>query len=234
MDQYLELKNVVKEHNLGSVQLKSLYNVNMVIEKKGFHTLIGPEASGKSRILYILGFMDHPSQGKFFLEGKNVADLTDKEINRIRTKDIGFVPQIHHLNNTVSVLDNVSMVIKILGEEHWQADEKAEAILNKIGFKKPVDCLPLELNLKEIKMVALAKALIKKPQILIADDPYYQLATEDALALSEVFKTLKKEKELTFLQAVREETFALDYDICYEVQEGVTKLKHRQKSFNAA
>lgn len=219
-----ELNNISKEHYLGSVKLKSLQHVNLSVEKGKVTSITGPEASGKSRILHLLSLHDTPTDGELIYNGKNLATCDEKELSRIRTCDVGLVPQSFHLNSTISILDNVSMIAKILGEDNWVAREKAEYWLSKLGLQNCLNDYPIELGLFEFKKVGIAKAMIKKPEFLIVDELYTCLNEEECMELFHFIHELNKEYKLTIIHSTRNMEYCKYSDWVYQMNNGKCRL----------
>ena len=220
MSQFI-LKDIQKEEQLGSVVIKSLKDVNLEFEKGQFYSLVGPEGAGKSKILNILSFSENPSAGTFLYNNRNVRELEQREINHIRANNIGYIPQIVNLNLTISAIDNVSMVSKILGEENVVAREKAEFWLKQVGLGHKINATPLELDYLEFKKIGIARAMIKKPEILLADDIYYKINPVRGRELLELLLKLNKEHKVTVVQTARNAELAKSSTI-YTIQDGVT------------
>lgn len=219
-----QLKNISKEHCLGSVILKSLKNVNLEIDRGKFYSILGPEGAGKSRILYLLGLTDLPSTGNIYYKGNNILNLDEKESSRIRNQEIGFVPQSFHLNSTISILENVSMISRILGEDNWVAEEKAEFWLSKVGLEAKINAYPIELSLEEFKRVALAKMMVKKPEIILADEIYQHLDYQEANNLLKLLTSFNKEYQVTIVQATRCQEFTKYSDVIYKIKDGYSSV----------
>lgn len=215
-----QLANVSKEHSLGSVKLKSLQQVNLNIEKGKITSIIGPEASGKSRIVHLLSLNDNPTGGNISYKGVNLATCDEKELSRIRTYDVGLVPQNFHLNSTISILDNVSMIAKIMGDDNWIAREKAEYWLSKLGLQSHLNDYPIELGLFEFKKVGIARAMVKKPEFLILDELYACLTDDECNRLFQYIYELNKEFQLTVIHVSRKVDYCKYSDMVYQMKNG--------------
>lgn len=225
-----QLSKVSKEHFLGSVKLRSLQQIDLNIEKGKITSFLGPEASGKSRILHLLSLNDTPTEGELIYKGRNLRNFDEKQLSRIRTFEVGMVPQSFHLNSTVSILENVSMVSKIMGEDNWMAQEKAEFWLNKMGLFHNANDYPIELGLLEFKKVGIAKAMIKKPDFLIVDELYASLNEQECNDLFNILYNLNKEYNLTIVQATRRLSYCRYSDVIFQMNNGKC---HLQKSDEA-
>lgn len=225
-----QLSKVSKEHFLGSVKLRSLQQIDLNIEKGKITSIMGPEASGKSQILHLLALNDIPTEGELIYKGRNLQNFDEKQMSKIRTFEVGIVPQSFHLNSTVSILENVSMVSKIMGEDNWMAREKAEFWLKKMGLLHSANDYPIELGLLEFKKVGIAKAMIKKPDFLIVDELYAHLNEQECDDLFNILYNLNKEYNLTIIQATRRLSYCRYSDVIYQMNNGKC---HLQKSDEA-
>lgn len=222
MDYQFVLKNVRKEDQFGSVIIRSLKDVNLEIEKGSFTTIYGPAGSGKSKLLSILSLMEMPSAGEFFFGGKNTGEFSVRELSVLRAAKIGFVPQIVNLNMTISVLENVSVAAMIHGYDTLSAREKAGEWLDTLDLGHRFNCTPLELNQLEIKKTGLAKAMIKDPEVLLIDDPYYRLTAAETAELQESLHFINQVNEATVIQATRSIDISKPGPVVYHIQDGKT------------
>ena len=229
-----ELKNISKEHCLGDVKFKSLHHIEMVIESGKFYTLWGPEGAGKSRILFLLGLMDQPTTGEIFYKGINVAGMDDKQMKSIRVNEVGYIPQNFYLNNTFTLLDNISLVSKLMGQDNWLAQEKAEFWLHKVGLDHKMNGYPLELNKLEFKKAAIAREMVKKPEILLADELYLDLQPEEIQEVVDLLLEINKTYQTSIVQTSRIPGCAKFCDTIYQVKDGVSYLAKSSKSATAA
>ncbi|MFW5761967.1 MAG: ATP-binding cassette domain-containing protein, partial [Cyclobacteriaceae bacterium] len=141
-----------------------------------------------------------------------------------RTYDVGLVPQSFNLNSTITILDNVSMISKIMGEDNWIAKEKAEYWLSRIGLQAHLNDYPIELGLLEFKKVGIAKAMIKKPEFLILDELYACLSNEESNNLFQFIYDLNKEYQMTIIQATRKMDYCKYSDTVYQIKNGRSSL----------
>ena len=232
----MELFNLIdvsKEHNLGSVKLKSLNKLNLTVEAGRITSITGPEAAGKSRLVHLLSFNDTATHGTIEYKGRQVARLDEKMISKIRTCEIGLIPQSFHLNSTISILDNVSMVAKIMGQDNWVAQEKAEHWLESMGLQDCMNEFPIELRLLEFKKVGIAKAMMREPDVLICDDLYQHMSDQECEEAGSLLVNLNRDHGITVVQTARTEDLTKGSDVYYELHNGYCTSK-RSSSFHAA
>ena len=168
MEPILRLENVEKIYKLGDVDLKVLNSINLNIRKGEKIARMGPSGSGKSTILHIAGCLDRPTNGKVFVEKKDVSKLGDSELARIRRDKVGFVFQFFYLVPSLTALGNVMLPMIFSGKQN---KEKAEKLLDGVGLPERKEHLPSQLSGGERQRVAMARAMANEPDIIMADEP---------------------------------------------------------------
>ena len=196
----IELRNIRKVFKQGDLETEVLKGIDLKIEKGEFVAIMGPSGSGKSTLMYILGCLDRPTSGKYYLDGKNVLELSDDELSRIRGKYVGFVFQAFYLVPYLSVLDNVILPVEYLDSRYRKElfkdkspEEKGKEILERLGMAERINFKPDQLSGGQKQRTAIARALINSPEIILADEPTGQLDTESGRAVMEIFTELNRE-----------------------------------------
>jgi putative ABC transport system ATP-binding protein len=196
----IELRNIRKVFKQGDLETEVLKGIDLKIEKGEFVAIMGPSGSGKSTLMYILGCLDRPTSGKYYLDGKNVLELSDDELSRIRGKYVGFVFQAFYLVPYLSVLDNVILPVEYLDSKYRKElfkdkspEEKGKEILERLGMAERINFKPDQLSGGQKQRTAIARALINSPEIILADEPTGQLDTESGRAVMEIFTELNRE-----------------------------------------
>ncbi|GAB6076646.1 ABC transporter ATP-binding protein [Desulfurobacterium crinifex] len=196
----IELKNIRKVFKQGDLETEVLKGIDLQIEKGEFVAIMGPSGSGKSTLMYILGCLDRPTSGEYYLDGKNVLGLSDDELSKIRGKYIGFVFQAFYLVPYLSVLDNVILPVEYLDSKYRKElfkdkppEEKGKEILKRLGMAERINFKPDQLSGGQKQRTAIARALINSPEIILADEPTGQLDTESGKAVMEIFTELNRE-----------------------------------------
>ena len=196
----IELRNIRKVFKQGDLETEVLKGIDLKIEKGEFVAIMGPSGSGKSTLMYILGCLDRPTSGKYYLDGKNVLELSDDELSRIRGKYVGFVFQAFYLVPYLSVLDNVILPVEYLDSRYRKElfkdkspEEKGKEILERLGMTERINFKPDQLSGGQKQRTAIARALINSPEIILADEPTGQLDTESGRAVMEIFTELNRE-----------------------------------------
>lgn len=196
----IELKDVRKTFIQSEIETEVLKGVNLQIEKGEFVSIMGPSGSGKSTLMYILGCLDRPTSGEYYLNGNNVLKLSDDELSKIRGKYIGFVFQAFYLIPYLSVLDNVILPVEYLNSKdkkelfkNKSPGEKAKETLGRLGMARTINFKPAQISGGQKQRVAIARALMNSPEIILADEPTGQLDTESGKAVMKIFTELNKE-----------------------------------------
>lgn len=204
----------------GSLQV--LKGIDLEVKKGEVVAIVGPSGAGKSTFLHILGTLDRPEQGEVFIEGSNVFAQKDKELARFRNEKIGFIFQFHNLLAEFTALENVCMPGYINGnvnEKDIQA--RAKELLELLGLGGRMDHLPSQLSGGEQQRVAVARALLNRPAIVLADEPSGNLDSHNALDLHQLFFKLRDETGQTFVIVTHNEELAEMADRRLVMQDGL-------------
>ncbi|SEI74957.1 lipoprotein-releasing system ATP-binding protein [Dyadobacter sp. SG02] len=204
----------------GSLQV--LKGIDLEVKKGEVVAIVGPSGAGKSTFLHILGTLDRPEQGEVFIEGENVFKQKDKDLARFRNEKIGFIFQFHNLLAEFTALENVCMPGYINGnanEKDIQA--RAKELLELLGLSGRMDHLPSQLSGGEQQRVAVARALLNRPAIVLADEPSGNLDSHNALDLHQLFFKLREETGQTFIIVTHNEELAEMADRRLVMQDGL-------------
>lgn len=201
----IELKNIKKTYKSTSENTEALIDIDLKIQNGEFLAIMGPSGSGKSTLMNILGLLDTPTSGKYILNGKNVSKLKEKELAKIRNKEIGFVFQQFNLLPRTTILDNV-LLPTIYGDIP-DSKEKAEYLIDMVGLKRWINHKSNELSGGQIQRVAIARALMMDPSIILADEPTGNLDTRKSKEIMKLFKEINK-KGSTIVLITHEEYLA--------------------------
>jgi lipoprotein-releasing system ATP-binding protein len=224
----VELVDVTKDYGqsgptptgIGTVSV--LKGINLKIERGQAVVIVGPSGSGKSTLLNIIGGLDHPTKGQVLLDGRDLARQTDRELARIRNREVGFVFQLHHLLPQCTVLENV--LIPTLasgdGETPGEVRRRAELLLDRVGLKDRMSHRPGELSGGQRQRVAVARALINQPKLLLADEPTGSLdeATSDEIA--ELLVKVNREEQVTLIVVTHSQKLAARIGDVMELRAG--------------
>ena len=190
MARLIELKDVYKIYGEGlESEVRALDGISLVIQKGEFVAIVGQSGSGKSTMMNVLGCLDIPTRGEYFLDGTDVQELTDKELSRIRNKQIGFIFQQYNLIQSLTVLENVELPLIYQGINADDRYDMAMAALERVGLAGRVKHKPAEMSGGQQQRVAIARAIATKPPIIMADEPTGAL---DSRTGQEVLKFLQQ------------------------------------------
>ncbi len=201
----IRLKNLRKAYQIGKRELVVLPGITMNVKKGELVAIMGPSGSGKTTLLNLLGCLDKPSSGEYFLDEKEVSRLSNKDLADIRGKKIGFIFQTFNLLTKMSALANVELGMTYAGG----VDRKrAIAALEQVGLAERIHHRPLELSGGEQQRVAIARALVKKPSIFLADEPTGQLDSKSGKEIINILSSLNTEQGITVLMVTHDPNIA--------------------------
>lgn len=189
----IELKDIVKNYQMGDTIVYALDHVTVNFEKGKFTSIVGPSGSGKSTMMNILGCLDRPTSGEYYLEGKNIANYTDDELARTRNQRIGFVFQSFNLLSRLTAVENVALPLIYAGVNLEERTKRAEKALTDVGLGSRMYHKPNEMSGGQRQRVAIARALINNPAIIMADEPTGNLDTKSTLEIIDIFEKLNQE-----------------------------------------
>jgi putative ABC transport system ATP-binding protein len=189
----IQLKNISKIYQTGSVEVKALDNISFEIKKGEFVAIMGPSGSGKSTLMHILGALDSPTSGEYFLDGGNVSLLKDDELAEIRNKKIGFIFQAFNLLPRRSALKNVMLPMIYAGIPKKDREQTARKYLEMVGLGNRLDNTSNQLSGGQQQRVAIARALTLNPSILLADEPTGNIASNQAQEIMKIFEELNNQ-----------------------------------------
>lgn len=224
----LELKNIEKKYEIpsGKEQITVLKDLSLHVARGESIAVVGPSGSGKSTLLNIIGALDKPTSGLVTFAGKNLADLDDSELSKIRNKDIGFVFQLHHLLPQCTALENVLIPTIPLGakKENEEVRSRANKLLERVGLDKHMDYFPAQLSGGELQRVAVVRALINRPKLVLADEPTGSLDKESSDNLGQLLIQLNKEEAVTLIVVTHSIELARLMDKVFNLRNGKLEL----------
>lgn len=193
MEKMIRIESLNKIYKNGSVEVHALNDVNMEVSRGEFLAVMGHSGSGKSTLMNIIGCLDRPSSGKYFLDGIEIDKQSPDELSLIRNKKIGFVFQAFNLIPRTNVLSNVELPMIYAKVKSKQRSERALELLEKVGLKDRINHMPNELSGGQMQRAAIARALANNPPIILADEPTGNLDTNSSEEIMKIFKDLNRE-----------------------------------------
>ena len=189
----LKLDNIYKDYITGKMVVPVLKDVSLHVQEGEYVAIMGPSGSGKSTLMNIIGCLDEPTSGSFYLNGKNVLGLKDNEIADERLNNIGFVFQTFQLLSRQTALENVALPLVYAGVSKKERRARAAAALERVGLGERIGFLPTQLSGGQKQRVAIARAMVNNPTILLADEPTGALDSKSSVQVLELFQKLNKE-----------------------------------------
>ena len=204
----IRLENVHKTYHLGEIQVQALRGISLEARPGEFVAVMGPSGSGKSTVMNILGCLDRPTKGRYFLDGVDVSQMTKTELARIRNRKLGFVFQQFNLLSRTSALENVELPTIYAGIPPAERAERAMESLARVGLVDRAGHYPSQLSGGQQQRVAIARALVNRPSILLADEPTGNLDSRTSVEIMEILQTLNEEQGLTIVMVTHEADIA--------------------------
>lgn len=218
----VDIKKLTKTFSDGSRKLHVLKDINLQIDEESIITIKGPSGSGKSTLLSIIGTLDNSDSGELLINGISIQENTN--IDKLRNKSIGFVFQFHNLISELTLEENVSLP-KMIAKEQWDKDELID-LFEYFDLKDRMNSFPNDLSGGEKQRVAVMRAVINNPSIIIADEPTGNLDKENALKMISLFEKLNTEKKLTIIIATHDEDVFNIGQKKYQLVDGCLNLVH--------
>lgn len=213
----IEIRNVEKSYG----DLHVLKDISLTIENSKVVTIVGPSGAGKSTLLHLLGTLDRPDSGEIIIDGTKLTSLNDNQLSEFRNQHIGFVYRFHHLLPEFTAAENVALPAMISGKSRKEALLRAVELLDYLKLKDRVDHKPNEMSGGEQQRVAVARALMNNPELILADEPSGNLDTNNAKKLHQLFFDLRDQFHQTFVIVTHNEELASLSDREIVLQDGL-------------
>ncbi|HET9066162.1 MAG TPA: ABC transporter ATP-binding protein [Gemmatimonadales bacterium] len=198
-DAVIVTRNLHREYVMGSEVVRALNGVDITIRRNEFVAIMGPSGSGKSTLMNMIGCLDTPTEGEYWLNGHRVSELDDDALARIRNKEIGFVFQTFNLLPRASALANVELPLVYAGVGGKERRERAESVLTSVGLGERMHHRPNELSGGQRQRVAVARALVNRPSIILADEPTGNLDSATSVEIMDLFEALHAQGQTIIL-----------------------------------
>ena len=215
----VQLENVFKDYSQGREPVHVLHDISMTVEQGEYIAIMGPSGSGKTTLMNLLGCLDVPTSGKYYLEGQDIGTLSDDALADIRNNSIGFVFQNFHLLPKMTALDNVALPLLYRGIPLKDRRTRAEAALKLMGLGDRMDFYPNQLSGGQQQRVAIARAIVGSPKLLLADEPTGALDTASGVQIMDIFRRLSQ-RGITIIMITHELGIAQCADKIYHILDG--------------
>ena len=223
----IKTENLTKDYETGTQVVSALKGINLSVEKGEFLSIMGPSGSGKTTLMNIIGCLDSPTNGSYYLNNKSVSKLDDDELAKIRNKEIGFVFQSFHLLARNTAFDNVMLPLKYAGVSKEEATKRSNDVLDLVGLSSRSKHTPAELSGGQQQRVAIARALVNQPSILFADEPTGNLDSKTGQDVMSIFKDLNKNGQ-TIILITHEDSIAKQSNRIITIMDGLIKSDLRE------
>ena len=217
----IRIEDVHKDYVMGNTVVKALNGVSLSIEPEEFISIMGPSGSGKSTLMNIIGILDRPTTGKYYLEGEDVSSMTNNQLAVIRNKKIGFIFQTFNLLPKKTALQNVELPLIYAGMPRKQRKKQAEEFLDRVGLKDRMKHKPNELSGGQRQRVAIARALVTNPSFIFADEPTGNLDSETSNEIMEILSDLNHKERVTVFVVTHEHDIASYADRIIQIKDGL-------------
>ena len=215
----LKLTDICKDYQQGKEPVRVLKNINLTVERGDYLAIMGPSGSGKTTLMNLLGCLDVPTSGKYYLEGQDIGALSDDALADIRNNSIGFVFQNFHLLPKMTALDNVALPLLYRGIPLKDRRARAGAALKLMGLGDRMDFYPNQLSGGQQQRVAIARAIVGNPRLLLADEPTGALDTASGNQIMDIFRRLSQ-RGITIIMITHEHSIAQCADKTYHILDG--------------
>lgn len=199
MENVIQVQEVSRDFGVGETLVRALKSLSINIKRQEFAAVVGPSGSGKSTLLHLIGGLDKPSAGQVFLAGKAMSQMTGNELSDYRRDHIGFIFQAYNLIPVLSVEENVEYVMLLQGLAASERRDRVHQILQRLGLGDKYNRFPNQLSGGQQQRVAVARAMVSRPDIILADEPTANLDSKTGADLLDLMKELHEHEKITFL-----------------------------------
>lgn len=220
---FIEIKNITKEYQLGQTTVKALRGVSLDINRGEYVCIVGPSGAGKSTLLNIIGMLDKPSSGELYFDKKAIHGLKDKELHRFRKKRISFIFQSFNLIPVLNAYENIEFPLLIQGFSKTERNKRIEKLTEEVGINGYLRHKPDELSGGQRQRVAITRALVTNPEVVLADEPTANLDSLTGNTILTLMRKLNKEEKTTFLVASHDPVVMKEADRVINIMDGRVK-----------
>lgn len=204
----IKLENIEKVYQTKEIETVALNQINVLVQKGEFLSIMGPSGCGKSTLLNIMGLLDEPSKGKITIDSESISQYSDKKLASFRNKTLGFIFQSFHLINDLSVVDNVELPLLYRSSSGKERRKLAEEALEKVGLTNRIKHFPTQLSGGQKQRVAIARAIVGKPRIILADEPTGNLDSVMGNEIMNILSQLNQKDGATVVMVTHDEQMA--------------------------
>ena len=228
----VETRNLRKTYKMGATEVHALQGIDLVVERGEFLSVMGRSGSGKSTLLNLVGCLDRPTEGEIYLDGLEVTRLPRRRLPRIRREKVGFVFQQFNLLPSLTALENVMLPLRYTNVSRREGRRRAQALLEEVGLGDRMMHRPVEMSGGEQQRVAVARALINNPAIVLADEPTGELDTHTAAEIIALLHELNEREGQTFIVVTHDPLVAESTDRTVYLQDGMIVREERRQRVN--
>ena len=216
----VSLQNVVKTYDDDGLRVSAINGISFEIQRKRFAMIVGPSGSGKTTLLNLIGCIDKPTAGHLTVAGQNVAKLSDKKVTDFRAKNVAFIFQNFALFPVLSAYENVEYPLLLIGMPAAQRRERTMALLEAVGLADQRRQKPNQLSGGQKQRVAVARALVKHPEIVLADEPTANLDSETGAQIIDLMRRMQHEQKVSFIFASHDPQLISHAEVTYVIRDG--------------
>jgi ABC-type lipoprotein export system ATPase subunit len=226
----ISIQQLRKTYHRGHESVEAVRGIDLDVEKGEFIVILGPSGGGKSTLLNLISGIDHPSSGTVTINGFAVEKASEESLTIFRRDHMGFIFQFYNLISALNAVENVSLPLMAKGVSYREARKKAIQILTSIGLENRLEHLPSELSGGEQQRVAIARSIIAKPELILADEPTGDLDSITAQEITTLLHDLNKQMGITFIVATHNQTLTTKADRVFELRDGQIQLIYDNKT----
>jgi len=220
MNLLLETKDLYKDYKIKEIIINALRGINFKLNEGEFTAIVGPSGSGKSTLLHLLGCLDNATKGTIIFDGKNIDNMNKNELALLRREKMGFIFQAYNLIPVLTAIENVAFPLTLLGYSSSSIKNKSSEVLKQVGLEGMENRKPAEMSGGQQQRVSIARAIVKKPKLVLADEPTANLDSKTACEILDIMKRLNKKSNITFLFSTHDK-LVMDYaDRIVKIRDG--------------